>query len=150
MPFFLKQPPHLKLLTFIVLAVAFLLYSAFVYEAAVPVVEVSTASQQALAGKALWQAHNCSSCHQLYGLGGYLGPDLTNAVSAKGKGPAYARAIMQNGTGVMPNFHLKPEEVEQLLAFLEHTDKSGRGSVHDYLPQPDGTIIPTSNPTSYE
>ncbi len=35
-------------------------------------------------GKLLFQEYNCISCHQLYGLGGYMGPDLTNVISAIG------------------------------------------------------------------
>lgn len=124
------------------LAAAFLAYSGFVYQANGTKTEEGPVSEMAIAGKHLWQKHNCGSCHQFYGLGGYLGPDLTNVVSAKGKGREYARAIMQSGTGVMPNFHLNAEELDQLLAFLEEVDRSGRGSVHDFTPQPDGTIEP--------
>jgi len=45
-------------------------------------------SEKALQGQQLWQQNNCFSCHQIYGLGGYLGPDLTNVYSQRGKGPA--------------------------------------------------------------
>ena len=34
-----------------------------------------------LAGRRVWLANNCQACHQLYGFGGFLGPDLTNAAS---------------------------------------------------------------------
>ncbi len=124
------------------LAAAFLAYSGFVYQANGTKTEDAPVSEQAIAGKHLWQKHNCGSCHQFYGLGGYLGPDLTNVISDKRKGREYARAIIKTGTAVMPNFHLSNEETEQLLAFLEEVDKSGRGSVHDFTPQPNGTIIP--------
>jgi nitric oxide reductase subunit C len=44
-------------------------------------------SSKAMMGQQLWQANNCWSCHQIYGLGGYLGPDLTNSYSHPNKGP---------------------------------------------------------------
>ena len=37
-------------------------------------------SPLAARGRALWHRRNCQSCHQIYGFGGFLGPDLTNAV----------------------------------------------------------------------
>ena len=124
-----------------VLSIAFVVFSGFVYTQAVP--ENNTiVSPEAVHGKMLWQQHNCSSCHQLYGLGGYLGPDLTNTISTKGKGRDYAAAIMKNGTQVMPDFHLNDTEIEALLAFLEQADKSGNGRVHSYKIGLDGTINP--------
>jgi nitric oxide reductase subunit C len=130
-------------LTYLVLATGFILFSAYVYSAEVPAARTVANAEQVAHGKMLWQKHNCSSCHQIYGLGGYLGPDLTNVLSAKGKGKAYAAAIMKTGTQVMPDFKLQEAELEALLAFLEHTDKSGRGSVHDYQMEMDGSIVPT-------
>ena len=124
-----------------VLVFAFAVFSGFVYTQAVPENKVS-ASSEAVHGKMLWQQHNCSSCHQLYGLGGYLGPDLTNTISTKGKGKDYAAAIMKSGTQVMPNFHLNDTEIEALLAFLEHADKSGNNRVHSFSIGLDGTITP--------
>ena len=41
-------------------------------------------SKKAIEGENIWLQKNCNSCHQLYGLGGYLGPDLTNIFSASG------------------------------------------------------------------
>ena len=36
-------------------------------------------SAEAARGRELWHEHNCQSCHQIHGFGGFLGPDLTNA-----------------------------------------------------------------------
>ena len=124
-----------------VLSVAFVVFSGFVYTQAVPENNTSV-NPKAVHGKMLWQQHNCSSCHQLYGLGGYLGPDLTNTLSTKGKGENYAAAIMKSGTQVMPNFQLNDTEIEALLAFLEHADKSGNNRVHSFGIGLDGTITP--------
>ena len=49
-------------------------------------------SKKAINGENIWLKNNCNSCHQLYGLGGYLGPDLTNIYSTKGKGEAGYRS----------------------------------------------------------
>jgi nitric oxide reductase subunit C len=108
------------------LFIAFILFTGFVYVADVPAVALDGKQELAVQGKGLWQQHNCSSCHQLYGLGGYLGPDLTNVISEKGA--PYAKAIMQGGTGTMPNFKLSEIELTALVAFLEHTDQTGKAS----------------------
>lgn len=124
-----------------VLVSSSLIYSAFVYT-------VGTAhphgeeliSEQTRSGKALFQKHNCISCHQIYGLGGYLGPDLTNVVSNPIKGPAYARAILQSGTQRMPNFQLSDQELDDLVAFLGYVDKTGISPVTNFSINPNGTV----------
>ncbi len=81
-------------------------------------------SEKAVKGKLVYQKYNCTSCHQIYGLGGYLGPDLTNAISRIGK--KGAETFIKNGTSKMPNLHLKQEEIQQVIAFLEAVDKTGK------------------------
>lgn len=83
-------------------------------------------SPAARAGMDLWQQKNCQSCHQIYGLGGYLGPDLTNVA---GKGDAYMRAFIKRGTQRMPDFHLSAPEIDRLCAFLHWVDASGKSKV---------------------
>jgi len=58
-------------------------------------------------------------------LGGYLGPDLTNVISVKGKGPEYVKAFLNSGVKAMPKFNFTEEEKEQLVAFLTTVDQSG-------------------------
>ena len=72
------------------------------------------------AGKMVWQQYNCNACHQVYGLGGYLGPDLTNVYSNRGS--EYIQAFLKNGTGSMPQFHLTETETSLLLSFLKEID----------------------------
>ena len=81
--------------------------------------------QKAGEGKLIWQKYNCQSCHQLYGLGGYLGPDLTNIYSQPEKGEVVIRAMLKSGTRQMPSFELKEEEILVLLEFLKSADASG-------------------------
>ena len=75
------------------------------------------------AGIHTWQAENCQSCHQLYGLGGYMGPDLTNVVSERDE--ARIRTFIRYGTGRMPAHALSDAEIDQLIAFLAWVDRTG-------------------------
>lgn len=74
-------------------------------------------------GRMVWQKYNCTSCHQLYGLGGYMGPDLTNVIS--GKGVDYTRALISSGGGKMPALGVSASETDALLAFLSAVDSTG-------------------------
>jgi nitric oxide reductase subunit C len=82
-------------------------------------------SDAAIEGEILWQNNNCVSCHQFYGLGGYLGPDLTNVISHKSKGPKYVRAFINSGVKSMPKFEFSEEEKENIVQFLTYVDKTG-------------------------
>ncbi|MBK6929499.1 MAG: cytochrome c [Saprospirales bacterium] len=79
-------------------------------------------SDPAQAGKSLWQRNNCISCHSLVGLGGHLGPDLTNAFSRRGEG--YIRYVLNHGSKKMPAFHLSPAEQNALIAYLKAIDST--------------------------
>lgn len=113
--------------TFIFLLLAYFCYSFFVY--AWGTKNPSLSNARARAGQNTWQKNNCQACHQLYGLGGYMGPDLTNIISAPGKGPVYAEAFIRAGTIRMPKFQLSDKELNDLLAFLSWVDSSGKATV---------------------
>jgi len=97
-------------------------------------------SEIIMSGKMIWQSKNCTACHQIYGLGGFLGPDLTNIYSAKGKGPAYIRAFVMAGTPTMPAFQLKEVELTALVEYLRHVDSSGKADPKQFKVNYDGTI----------
>jgi len=118
------------------LIVAFLSYSFFLYFS-LPVKNKSV-SKETSKGKLVWQQYNCNACHQVYGLGGYLGPDLTNTYSLRG--PAYIKAFLQNGTATMPNFDLNEKEVSALLAYLRDIAASGKGDPRTFTINNNGTI----------
>ncbi len=80
-------------------------------------------------GKLLFQKYNCQACHQIYGLGGYMGPDLTNVYSTPNKGSLYINAFLQNGTNRMPNFHLSQQEISSLTAYLATVDSTGNSPI---------------------
>ncbi len=75
-------------------------------------------------GKKLYQENNCMSCHQVYGLGGYLGTDLTKAYSDKLRGEAYMRALLHSGGNRMPDFKFSKDQVNALMAYLKYVDQT--------------------------
>lgn len=130
-----------KRLFFWTLFVAFCIYTAVVLTHATDTDKGEIAiTQEAAKGKLLYQNYNCTACHQLYGLGGYMGPDLTNVMSTKGKGELLARAFLKTGTQKMPNFNLSDDEINALVAYLAYVDKTGISPVRDFSINADGTV----------
>lgn len=115
-----------KIITFLLLFLIFIIYSFVVYTKGTESnISNSLIDQSSIKkGKLLFQKHNCIACHQLYGLGGYLGPELTNAWSDQNRGEVYMKAFLQKGTIRMPNFNLKEEEINSILSFLHYVDSS--------------------------
>lgn len=126
----------IKVVTFCSLIAAFLLYSFTLYSTSAENQEPMPAL--AAQGKIIWQEKNCTACHQIYGLGGHLGPDLTNVT--KTRSPEYIKAFLTSGTQVMPNFHLSEEEKEALVSYLTAVNKAGNGDPRSFKLHVDGTI----------
>jgi len=103
----------------------FAIYNVIIYTELTSNNRIILLSDKALEGEVLWQENNCISCHQLYGLGGYLGPDLTNIISSKQKGVNYAKAFFNSGIKSMPKFNFSEEEKNLLVTFLEEVDLTG-------------------------
>ena len=121
------------------LCLAFIPYSVYVYTRGTETSHITPMGDEARSGQALFQEHNCIACHQFYGLGGYMGPDLTNVVSNKGS--AYARAFLVSGTQRMPNFDLNEVELDAMVAFLEFVDTTGRYPANEYQINWYGTVV---------
>lgn len=131
----------LKKVVWVTLAASFFIYSLFVYTTGTAIDKgESVISEPSQKGKLLFQKYNCTACHQLYGLGGYMGPDLTNIISEKGKGAAYARVFLSGGTIRMPNFNLNEVEMDELIAYLTYVDKTGISPVKRFKINYDGTV----------
>lgn len=126
----------LKIIAALFLVFAFLFYSCFLYSS-LPTRNYPD-ENEAVKGKAIWQQHNCNACHQIYGLGGYLGPDLTNEYSRRDSG--FIKAFLKNGTDVMPNFNLTDQETNALLAFLNSIDRTGKSDPRTFRINTNGTI----------
>jgi nitric oxide reductase subunit C len=120
------------------LTTVFCIYSIYVWTAGTEAPQSSVASEQVQRGQHLYQARNCVACHQIYGLGGYMGPDLTNVVSTKGE--AYSRVFIANGTVAMPNFGFDQKQVDDLLSFLAFVDTMGVYEAPEYNVSWYGTV----------
>ncbi|MBD3637558.1 MAG: cytochrome c [Crocinitomicaceae bacterium] len=97
-------------------------------------------SKEAIRGEQLWQENNCTACHQLYGLGGYLGPDLTNVISDPAKGSDYVRTFLNSGVKSMPQFDFSTEEQNAIISYLEHVNATGYYPNYDSEFSKDGWV----------
>lgn len=102
---------------------AFLIQSSLVYwdDTGLKTPPLSTSAKK---GQDIWLSHNCQSCHQIYGFGGFLGPDLTNAI--KRLTDSRIEFILQYGSAQMPAYHFNISEREALLSFFKELDKTGK------------------------
>mgnify|MGYP001578165083 CR=1 FL=1 len=107
---------------FLSLVFAFLSYSYIIYVKGAKTNEIYVLSDQAKQGKKLWQENNCTACHQVYGLGGYLGPDLTNVYSRYKEGLA---GFLIAGKGAMPAYEFNKEQQTALVEYFKYIDRSG-------------------------
>ncbi|HEY8684274.1 MAG TPA: cytochrome b N-terminal domain-containing protein [Chloroflexota bacterium] len=76
-------------------------------------------SPMALAGAHLMSVEGCTACHQVNGVGGQRGPDLTQVGDRRDLGQLILR--IARGGGGMPTYGnvLKPYQVNQLVTYLE-------------------------------
>ena len=116
----------IKSITLVILLVLYFGYSGLVYtKGTQSPLSITTQEQLKISeGKQLYQQHNCQACHQIYGLGGYLGPELTTAYSDQNRGEAYLRALLHAGGNRMPNFHFSTSQIDALIAYLKYVDST--------------------------
>lgn len=126
------------------LCVAFIFYSGYVYTKGTEAAHLPPMNELERHGAEVFQQYNCVACHQFYGLGGYMGPDLTNAISNRGE--AVARAFIMAGTATMPNLGLAPEEVDAVVAYLSFVDKTGTYPPENYDVRWFGTVDQEDDP----
>jgi len=100
-------------------------YNGYMYFSETTASSKKEFSINALEGQKIWQDNNCTACHQLYGLGGYLGPDLTNIISNPKKGEVYTKAFFNSGINSMPKFNFSENEKNKLISFLTEVDQTG-------------------------
>jgi mono/diheme cytochrome c family protein len=85
-------------------------------------------AKRAARGQALFRRHNCRACHQVYGFGGFLGPDLTNVASRYSANEL--EGILTTGRKQMPAFGFTALERRDLYAFFESLDATARSQPH--------------------
>ena len=126
---------------FVLLCIAFLIFSLSIYLRPLSVTKYEGVNiTKAGEGRLIWQKYNCQCCHQLYGLGGYLGPDLTNEYSKFSGNEDVLKAFFKGGFKQMPSYKLTPNEEELLIEFLKETDASGNSDPRNYKLLKDGMI----------
>ena len=121
------------LLILLVLVTIFTLYNFNIYTSKDNYTTIRL-TEKAIKGENIWLQNNCNSCHQIYGLGGYLGPDITNVYSREGKGEKYIKTIVNSGIKSMPKFDFNEEEKDLLVQFFKEVDQTG------YYPDINATI----------
>ena len=117
--------PARKKLLLAVLVLSFGVQTGLVYSDA----RSEPLSAAAREGRALWQRHACQTCHQFYGQGGFLGPDLTNAASRVDS--TRLVSLLTVGSGQMPPLAFTDDESAAMAAFLREMDRPeiGRGEL---------------------
>lgn len=115
-----------KIAVFLTLFTGYAVYSTVIYSKGTET-NIQLTGQQAekvANGKYLYEQYNCVACHQLYGLGGYLGPELTTAYSDPQRGETYMKAFLMAGGPRMPNFHFKADEIDDIISYLKYVDST--------------------------
>ncbi len=75
------------------------------------------------AGKVIWEENNCMGCHTLFGEGVYYAPELTKVVDRRGK--PWLKLFLADpekmfpGERKMVNYHFNPQQIDEVIAFLE-------------------------------
>ncbi|MDP7005149.1 MAG: cytochrome c [Phycisphaerales bacterium] len=123
-----------KIFLLIILVACFGIQASMVYKDSTKSVILSN---QAIVGRKLWHENNCQVCHQLYGFGGFLGPDLTNVTSRIDL--ERIEQILKSGSVQMPAFNFRVEEIESIKAFLTEMNSSGQGQA--FAPSDSGGML---------
>lgn len=89
-----------------------------------------------VSGKKVWQNRNCNDCHTILGIGGYWAPDMTKEATVRDA--TFLTAWLTNPqagdpTTNMPNQHLSPTEVSNVIAFLTWVSQV---DTNNWPPQP--------------
>lgn len=124
---------------YILLVISFLVNSIYIYTSKMDPSGV-VYSPQSDRGRMVWQKNQCQTCHQLFGLGGYLGPDLTHLMEDTLRGRMVLRSVVNNAPKQMPQYRLSEEEISSISFFLQTISMSGNGRPSKFKRSPSGMI----------
>ena len=129
------QPLSKKVLLSVLVA-CFVIQSGLVYSDDTDIV----LSADAVEGRKLFHEGSCQVCHQLWGQGGFLGPDLTNASSRVDE--TRLASLLTVGSGQMPAYAYAGQQIQYIRSFLEEIDRPdvGRGQLR--LGDPSTSVTP--------
>jgi nitric oxide reductase subunit C len=93
--------------------------------------------EHVVSGKRVFERKNCNDCHTILGFGAYYAPDLTRAYARVGEDAIRRRLevpeiVFADSYRKMPQQHLAPGEIEDLVAFLRWVSNIEN---HDWPPQ---------------
>jgi mono/diheme cytochrome c family protein len=97
-------------------------------------------SANAVEGRKLFHEGSCQVCHQLWGQGGFLGPDLTNASSRVDD--TRLASLLTMGSGQMPAYAYADREIQYIRSFLEEIDRPDLGRGQLRLGDPSTSVTP--------
>lgn len=123
--------PSSKKVLLAVLVTCFVIQTGLVYSDE----RTGPLSDAAVRGRRIFHTEACQVCHQLYGQGGFLGPDLTNAAGRVDD--ARLVSLLTVGSGQMPPFGLDGAQIADVRAFLEEIDRPDLGYGQLRLGDPD-------------
>ncbi len=85
-----------------------------------------------VAGKRVFEKHNCNDCHTILGFGAYYAPDLTRAYKRLGEDAIRRRleapeVVFRDSYRKMPQQHLAANDIERLVDFLRWVSEIDNG-----------------------
>ncbi len=115
----------------------FLAMTAQTHRAFAALTHADALDDHVVAGKRAFERHNCNDCHTILGFGAYYAPDLTRAYARLGEDAVRRRleapeVVFAASYRKMPQQHLAPAEIEDLVAFLRWVSNIDN---HDWPPQ---------------
>lgn len=128
--------PSFKKKLMIGLVTAFVVQTALVYGDS----REQPISEAAVRGRKLWHKNSCQVCHQIYGNGGFLGPDITNAASRVDE--VRLTQLLTVGSGQMPSFHMTDDQIQDVRAYLEALDRPDLGRGQLRLGREETSLLP--------
>lgn len=126
---------------FLALIVLHVLQSVALYRGGTTPEEWTALSPRAQDGLGIFRKNACHACHQVHGLGGFLGPDLTNVI--RRRTPEEIGQVITSGRRQMPAFALNESDLEALTAYVTELDRTGTSTAAWRLPAVDAVHWPT-------